>query len=348
MEEKVSIIVPVYNAEKYIERCLDSLINQTYSNIEIILVNDGSTDDSKEIMEKIQIQDSRIILINKENEGVSESRNIAINKSTGKYIMFVDVDDWIEKNMVQEMVSLIKEQDVDVVRCNFFRNYKNNEQEKSYMYDKDIVDVKLEKRDILDKILLQIINGKMPAYMWLLIIRKDRLEKIKKLNSNLHIMEDTMFYIDMLFKIDTLYISNKFLYHYFYNMSSASHSKENYLRNLKDILKVNKLEKRYFTSNRYDIFKEIDTTHTRMIENICYNLYKNTSRKDLMEKYEYLVNLNELKLIVNNARLKEIPLNKRIGVKYIKDKQCKKLYYYYTFMNFLSKIKNLLTGRKQC
>ena len=97
---KISIIVPIYNVEKYLERCINSLINQTYKNIEIILVNDGSTDNSLIICEKYKNIDSRIILVNKENGGLSDARNVGIDNSSGNYITFIDSDDYIDDDYV--------------------------------------------------------------------------------------------------------------------------------------------------------------------------------------------------------------------------------------------------------
>ena len=113
--DKVSIIVPVYNAEKYLIRCVDSIINQTYKNLEIILINDGSIDNSLEIMKKYKVIDNRIIIIDKKNEGVSIARNVGIKSSSGKYICFVDSDDYIENNMIQ----ILDNGDIDY--CSFFK-----------------------------------------------------------------------------------------------------------------------------------------------------------------------------------------------------------------------------------
>ena len=95
-EELISIIIPIYNAEKYIERCINSLKNQTYKNIEIICINDGSTDNSLNILKRIAITDNRITIIEQENKGVSVARNKGIESAKGKYIMFLDADDWFE------------------------------------------------------------------------------------------------------------------------------------------------------------------------------------------------------------------------------------------------------------
>lgn len=116
--EKVSIIVPIYNAEKWLKRCIDSLVNQTYKNLEIILINDGSKDKSKEIIKSYN--DSRIIFIDKENSGVGSTRNLGIDKSSGDYLMFVDSDDYIEPNCVKKLVNKAVKDKCDLVICNYY------------------------------------------------------------------------------------------------------------------------------------------------------------------------------------------------------------------------------------
>lgn len=96
---KISVIVPIYNVEQYLSQCLDSIINQTYTNLEIILINDGSTDNSEKICNQYKLLDPRIIVIHKTNGGLSDARNTGIKIATGDYISFVDADDFIDKNM---------------------------------------------------------------------------------------------------------------------------------------------------------------------------------------------------------------------------------------------------------
>lgn len=118
-EEKniiISIIVPIYNVEKYLEECLESIRNQTYTNIEVILVNDGSTDGSKEIGERFCEQDIRFKLVTQENQGASVARNRGVKESNGDYIMFVDSDDVVKDNIVEVLLSYMKT-DVDIVEC---------------------------------------------------------------------------------------------------------------------------------------------------------------------------------------------------------------------------------------
>ena len=144
---KVSVIVPVYNVEKYLKRCLDSLINQTLKDIEIIVVNDGSTDNSLDILNKYAENDSRIKVIDKENSGVSDCRNIAMKQMKGKYIMFVDSDDWIDNNALEIMYTKIEEEKSDVVMCTYMREFTNHSKEKIFnlpeieLYEKDEIKV---------------------------------------------------------------------------------------------------------------------------------------------------------------------------------------------------------------
>ena len=100
MNELVSIIVPIYNVEKYLEKCIISLINQTYKNIEIILVNDGSPDNSLDICKKYQLKDERIVILDKSNGGLSDARNYGIERAKGKYITCVDSDDYVSNDYV--------------------------------------------------------------------------------------------------------------------------------------------------------------------------------------------------------------------------------------------------------
>ena len=113
--KKVSIIIPAYNADKWIGRCLESCIRQDYPKLEIIVVNDGSTDRTLEVCNNYKKKNNNVIVINKENRGVSNSRNVGIKKSTGEYLLFVDADDYIDSNMCARLVECMKD-DVDASR----------------------------------------------------------------------------------------------------------------------------------------------------------------------------------------------------------------------------------------
>ena len=125
-EEKISIIVPICNSEKYLRKCINSILKQTYKDLEIILINDGSTDKSKKIIESFK--DKRIIFIDKTNTGVGNTRNLGIEKSSGDYIMFVDSDDFIEPNCVEKMIEKARRDDCELVIANYYLDAK----EKTY------------------------------------------------------------------------------------------------------------------------------------------------------------------------------------------------------------------------
>lgn len=122
----ISVIVPVYNCEKYINKCVDSITNQSYHNIEIILIDDGSTDNSYNICKIISDFDRRIKLFHTRNFGVSHARNLGIEKSTGEYLLFIDSDDFIKYNMIEKMYNNIKKYDADIAICNVAIVDENN------------------------------------------------------------------------------------------------------------------------------------------------------------------------------------------------------------------------------
>lgn len=129
-EEKISVIVPIYNAELYLDRCLKSIINNTHRNLEIICINDGSTDTSLNILESYKENDSRIIVISQENRGVSSARNKGLEIATGEYISFVDADDMIHPKFFTCLMSIMIESDADIVIGGYSRELKYGTEQK--------------------------------------------------------------------------------------------------------------------------------------------------------------------------------------------------------------------------
>ena len=124
-EELISVILPIYNVEKYLEKCLKSVINQTYKNLEIILVDDGSKDNSPQICDEYAVKDKRIVVIHKSNGGLSDARNAGIEIAKGKYIALIDSDDYVEKDYVQFLYQLIKENNAEMSICSHTVLYTN-------------------------------------------------------------------------------------------------------------------------------------------------------------------------------------------------------------------------------
>ncbi len=123
---KISVIIPIFNTEKWLNKCIQSIINQTYKNLEIICVDDGSTDNSRSIVIEFQKRDNRIILISQQNQGVSAARSNGISKATGEYIAFVDSDDYLEEDMYSVLYSMAIEYNADISHCGYMKHKSNN------------------------------------------------------------------------------------------------------------------------------------------------------------------------------------------------------------------------------
>mgnify|MGYP002678942746 CR=1 FL=1 len=132
MEELISVIVPVFNVEQFVEQCVDSIIHQTYKNIEIILVDDGSTDKSGFICDQCAEKDSRIHIIHKKNGGLSDARNVGLSKATGTYYSFIDSDDYIAPNTFEYLYLAVKEHECEIAVCNMIRVYEDGDTEGFY------------------------------------------------------------------------------------------------------------------------------------------------------------------------------------------------------------------------
>lgn len=117
----VSVVVPVYNVKAYLEKCINSILNQTYENLEIIIVDDGSTDGSSDICDQFLKKDNRVFVIHKENGGVVSARQAGIDKAKGEYVIAIDSDDWIEPIMISELYTLAIENDADIVSSGYYR-----------------------------------------------------------------------------------------------------------------------------------------------------------------------------------------------------------------------------------
>lgn len=143
MKDLISIIVPIYKVEKHLKKCIKSIVGQSYTNLEIILVDDGSPDNCGKICDEYAKKDCRIKVIHKKNGGLSDARNCGIDKSSGKYLMFVDSDDYVDKNICEKLINASKEYDCDIVMCNIYRVVNNKiciEKEISALSKNEVLD----------------------------------------------------------------------------------------------------------------------------------------------------------------------------------------------------------------
>lgn len=174
MDKKdVTIVVPIYNVEKYLKRCLDSIINQTYEDVDIILVNDGSTDNSLDICYEYKKKDNRITVINQENQGLSAARNAGIEMANSNYIMFIDSDDYIELDMVEYLIERAKKYDSDIACCGFTNIYENGIKEKITKPQNDVV---YSKEEALD---LHLFSGYIDVVAWNKLYKLELFDDIR-------------------------------------------------------------------------------------------------------------------------------------------------------------------------
>ena len=204
-EAVVSIIVPVYKAEKYIHQCIDSLLAQTYSNIEVILVDDGSPDNCGKICDEYAAKDCRVKVIHQQNGGVSVARQTGIDHATGEYSIHADPDDWVELNMIEELVAKAVADNADMVICDFYRESKSDRIHVCQNPGDD-----LSASAVLRKILSQQLHGSCCNKL----VKRSRIEGIGFTPEDLCILEDELYNIRILArKIKVSYLP-KALYHY--------------------------------------------------------------------------------------------------------------------------------------
>lgn len=203
MKDLISVIINVYNGEKYIKKCLDSVVNQSYKNIEIIIVNDKSTDKTLDIIK--EYKDKRIKIINnKKNMGLSLSRNIGIDNSKGKYLYFVDVDDFIELDTIEYLYKLIKKYKTKIATCRCLDIYDYN-----YKYKNDTESISLlSKEEMLDKLLLTIDRT---GTTWNKLYDKSLFEKIRFED---RIVNDVVTTYKLILECDNIVFSNQIKYYY--------------------------------------------------------------------------------------------------------------------------------------
>lgn len=226
---KISIVVPVYNVpEQYLKKCLNSLIEQTYKNIEIIVVDDGSTDLSSTVCDEYSEKDSRLNVIHKKNGGLSAARNTGVENAHGAWVMFVDGDDWIAPQMCEHMINVAEKESVDLVMCGMVKEYSRN----SYPYKYNLEEKVYEGKECkyLQELLLHYNSNIAVAYCKL-ISRSLLIENSIMHNSELRQgAEGLEFNIRLFEVVKSAYFINKCYYHYVYNDNSisASHNENNH------------------------------------------------------------------------------------------------------------------------
>lgn len=289
---KLSVIVPVYNTEKYIEKCLDSLVNQTLKEMEIIVINDGSTDHSKEIIEKYQKKYKQLRSYHLENKGVSYARNFGITKAQGKYITFLDSDDYIDENLYEQMLK----QDADVIECDFIWEY---ERKKVYDYRNQNIHSLLGMR----------------AVVWNRLYRRELFEKHDLTFPYGLYYEDVEFCYRLFPYIKTFaYVPNVYV-HYVQREGSITSQKSQKLRDIYKVLE-NTIEY-YKKNNFYDTYdEELEYLYMRYILGSSFKRIVKIDDKKLRNE---MLNEGYQKLLEKYPNYKKN--------KYLKEKTKKNIYF---------------------
>lgn len=219
-QELISVIIPVYNVEQYLARCMESVINQTYKNLEIILVNDGSTDNSGKMCDEYAGKDSRIKVIHKENGGASTARNVGLSIAQGEYIGFVDSDDWIERDMYEYLLRILHDTSSDISACYFDRVGSMKEQKRIVLSSEDL---KVLRHGEIEPFFYRL-NGEPSFYaVWNCLFKKSIALRTRFLEGK--ITEDLYYIFQTYNYAEKIVVSNMIKYHYFVNPFGVTRSR---------------------------------------------------------------------------------------------------------------------------
>ena len=205
--DKISIIVPVYKVEKYLNKCVESIVNQTYKNLEIILVDDGSPDRCPEMCDEWEKKDDRIKVIHKKNGGLSDARNAGLDVMTGNYVMFVDSDDFISEVMCEKLIKIMRQNDVDMSVCGALRVYEDEEFNRC---ENECTITLFKDEDVI----AQLYDSKIEYIMtaWGKLYKKELFHKLRYPKGKLH--EDEFVIHELLHNIESFAVTKEKLYYY--------------------------------------------------------------------------------------------------------------------------------------
>ncbi|WP_310175392.1 glycosyltransferase family 2 protein [Neobacillus niacini] len=271
MNPKVSVIVPIYKVEKYLSRCIESILKQTYTNLEIILVDDGSPDQCGKIAEQYAERDKRIKVFHKKNGGLSDARNFGMQFTTGEYTMFVDSDDWLKESMVENMVYASKKYNADVVQSAFYYAYDQHLLFDNRIYSQNDPPVVLDNKALMREL---VINETVKNFAWGKLYKTKMIKNLAFKKGVL--FEDVFWAHKVMQRVNIFVILNTPLYYYYQRDDSivANYS----IRNL-DIIKGLKERHSFIEENYSDLTKE---SYKLLLKTslVHYNLLLQNRKKD--------------------------------------------------------------------
>lgn len=267
---KISVVVPVYNVEKYLRKCLDSLVNQTFKDYEVIIANDGSTDLSQEIIDEYVSKYPMIKCYQKKNGGISSARNLALDHATGDYIAFVDSDDYVELNFLEKLYEKAKSNDSDVVICDY---YALNEEVKRYTKCR----MNMSKDEKIEFLL-------SPPMVWSKLVKKEIMDKLR--------FTEGIFYEDLEICVRMMPLVNKVsfveepIYDYYVHHSGSAMTQKSFNNHLLDIFTVLEKSKKLLEKDYFREIEYIYITHLLRTATLRFLDYPNTR--------EYLLKINDI------------------------------------------------------
>lgn len=296
----ISVIIPVYNVEKYLPKCIESVINQTYKNLEIILIDDGSTDNSGKICEEYAIVDKRIKVIHQKNTGVAEARINGFNHSAGELITFIDSDDYVEAEYLADLVAVYKKYNVDLICSQYYDVFENGKivqsvtRPKTGYYNRENIICLLKNTFLFDKKLG--IAGMNP-FLWSKLIKRKYVENTLKVGKRLFYSEDQIGVLSLLYSISTMYVTDKAYYYYIRRGNQAT---KTYRSDLGDNIehyfnKITELDTQGYLVNQVILRKILYTIWlTNIAIDNCesYNLVKILNRNSQYQFYKDALNYN--------------------------------------------------------
>ncbi len=316
--EKISVIVPIYNSEKFLDKCINSIVNQTYKNIEVILIDDGSKDESKKICKKYVKKDARVRLIECSNSGVSHARNIGLENSSGDYLFFVDSDDWINLDTLERMILVAKKSNVDVVKCNYYNNYIDN---KEQVNELNITNCE-ENLSILDskKIKELFANTYILNVVWGELISRKTLKNCR-FEDRLIYGEDLLFNFQVLKNTDRVLLMKDSYYHYLINQAGTN---QNYDYNVL----IKKIENLNYVYNKIiDFYDEKEKISYKYLKEVIDNLRKISFTQNKMKLINEIVfkeiNCENFKEACQNVNLKKVNTKYKLSIILLKKNKYK-------------------------
>ena len=293
MDELITVIINVYNGEKFISKCLESIINQTYKNLEILIINDGSIDNTLKICENYK--DERIRIINQENMGLSLSRNVGIDNAKGEYLYFVDSDDFVENDTIEYLYKLCKKYNTLISTCNPLIIFDYNFNVEKIKEEVKIIDSK----QMLKKVLLA---ENIAGAIWNKLLKKDLFDNIRFEN---RIINDIVVTYKLVNKVDRIVYSNQKKYYYLKHKNAATVcGDENPARAL-DFYKAS-MERYKAVKNIYPDLIENDIGMLR--NTLRLYLVKNIEVIELLNKENVVKNFRKIfsfKMLISHIKLKE-------------------------------------------